>query len=104
MNAYVVRHPRTSMFLAKKERPRNVRMSAGFGQDYKWVRTLSEATAFGCYADAELPVIFLNLAAADICPLLSRGLAGDPIDRDTAMANGSFHSTDLSRARGSHDQ
>lgn len=91
MSAYVLRHPRTHMFLAKKERPKNIRMSAGFGQDYRWVRTHSEATAFSSYADAELPAIFLNLADYEIRPLLSCGLVGDPVSREQAQANGTFH-------------
>lgn len=88
---YVVRHPRTLMLLAKKERPKSIRFGAGFGQDYKWVRNVGEATQFAGYADAELPGIFLSLQDVDICPLLSCGLLGDPVDRDTAIADGSFH-------------
>lgn len=88
---YIVRHPRTKMFLARKKRPANVPIRAGFGQDYRWVRKVEEAEKFPCYAEAELPGIYLNLAAADICPLLSCGIVGDPVDRDEAMANGTFH-------------
>lgn len=92
MAQYIIRDPRTRMFLAKNEK-KNPRlgMTAGFGQDYKWVRTHNEATAFSNYSDAELPPIFLNLAAADICPLVE-GTLGDPITRNEAMANGTFHS------------
>src|SRR5688500_15846433 len=96
---YIVRHPRTKLLLAKKERNRTFGIGSGFGQDYKWVRTQGEATVFPCYADAELPGIFLDLASVDICPLLSCGLLGDPVDRDTAMANGTFHSAALSRSQ-----
>lgn len=88
---YIVQHPRTRMFLAKKERPKNIRLGSGFGQDYRWVRTHGEATMFASYADAELPGIFLNLTGLEIRPLLSCSLLGEPVDRETAMANGTFH-------------
>jgi hypothetical protein len=69
MSTYIVRHPRTHMFLADKDaNPR-----------------------YPCYADAELPTIFLDLPNAEICPMLSCGLAGDPVSRGAAIANGTFH-------------
>jgi hypothetical protein len=94
---YLVRHPRTGMFIANNEK-RNPRFGyrCGFGQDYKWVRAIEQAAQFNCYANAELPAIFLNLADAQICPLLSCGLLGDPITREQAMANGTFHREDVS--------
>lgn len=92
MTEYVLRHPRSHLLLAKKERPRNLRLGAGFGQDYRWVRKQEEATRFTSYADAELPAIFLNLREFEIRPMLSCGLMGEPVTRDEAMANGTFHS------------
>lgn len=90
MSDFIVRHPRTRMFLADKQG--NLRYArGGFGNQYKWVRNIDEAKHYPCFADAELPPIFLKLQDAEICPVLSCGLAGDPIDRETAIANGTFH-------------
>lgn len=92
--AYVLRHPRTTMFIADKK-DANPRFKcghrSGFGQSYKWVRTTEDAAKYGCFADAELPAIFLDLTQYEVCPLLSCGLVGDPVSRETAMANGTFH-------------
>ncbi len=73
---YVVRHPRTRMFIADHVRnPRYPR-----GTSYKWVRDLGDARAFKDTADAAMPEIVLGLRRLEICPLLSCGLVGDPID------------------------
>jgi hypothetical protein len=104
MADYILRHPRTQMLLAKKQRPKGLRLGSGFGQDYKWVRTVEEATRFPCYVHAEEPVIFLGLADYEIRPLLSCGLLGDPVSRDEALKNGTYNSGLLYRDSGSRRQ
>lgn len=60
----VVQHPRTKLYLAKRDRPRSemsgVRI-AGASGSFKWVRELSEAHTFRDEADAGLGAIFVRL-------------------------------------------
>jgi hypothetical protein len=92
---YIVKHPRTGMLLAKKERPKNVRMGSGFGQDYRWVWKIEEAEHFTSYVRAEEPEMFLHIdgdwPGYEIRPLLSCGILGDPVTREEAEANGTFY-------------